>query len=201
MKNLLLLTAIICGLAVNGQGTEKVFKATNFAYYGIDFTNVKVIGVGDESPHKIRDEYFKPWNSAALEMDVAKTFQKQTVFKDLLYVTKANAERETDALVSDKEEEMSAETIADMVKKIPIGNKKDGLGVVIIAESFNKTTETATVHVVFFDIATHNVLWSKVVTGKTGKGDTLKAFAAAIKDIFTKIEKKEFDAWRKEAKY
>lgn len=202
MKNtLLLISVIFYSIVLNAQDTQKVFGSPTIVYYGIDFTKAKMVGLGDESPHKIRDEYFKAWNEVTIDMDLAKTFQKNAVAKDPNGISKLNFARETETLKADAEVEFTKEAIADMIKQMPVGQKKAGVGLVMIVQSFNKTAETATLHVVFFDIADRSVLWSKKMTGKPSGGSAKGAWTGALKDIFSQIEKKEYKAWKKEANF
>jgi len=202
MKRYTLLLAVIIGtLTLSAQDTKLVFGSPTVVWYGMDFTKLKMIGLKEESPHTIRDQYFKDWNGITLSMDLAKTFQKHTVANDIKGVTQINAARETDALLADAETELSKQQIADEVKLLPPSQQKKGLAVVFIAQSFNKSADLATVHVVFFDIASREVLWSKKVTAKPAGGNTSKAWAGALRTILTNIEKKDFSAWKKEANY
>ena len=200
-KNVLLLAALICMVALHAQDPHKVFSSPTIGWYGFDFRNAKMIGFGDESPHKIKDEYFKAWGDVTIDLDLAKVFKKNSAIKDPGGLLKLNMARETGSLKADEAVEFSREKIDEIAQTIPTGLKKDGLAVSFIVESFNKTTGIATVHVTFIDIATHKVLWTKKLTGKAGGGDLKKSWSTALKDIFTQIEKKEFDNWRKEANY
>ena len=200
-KNVLLLAALIGMVALQAQDPHKVFSSPIIGWYGFDFRNAKMIGFGDESPHKIKDEYFKAWGDVTIDLDLAKVFKKNSAIKDPGGLLKLNMARETGSLKGDEAVEFSREKIDEIAQTIPTGLKKDGLAVSFIVESFNKTTGIATVHVTFIDIATHKVLWTKKLTGKAGGGDIKKSWSTALKDIFTQIEKKEFDNWRKEANY
>jgi len=199
-KHFLFLIAIICGAVLNAQDAGMVWGSQTMTWFGVDFTKAKMIGL-EESPHKIRDEYFKAWNDVTIEMDFAKMFMKNSVAKDPNGVTKANLARETETLTAPEGVELTKETLEGMVKQMGTGSKKVGLGLVFIAESFNKPAAVATVHVVFFDIATRKIVWLKKMTGKPGSGNNKTAWAAAVKDIFNQIDKKEFKAWKKEANY
>ena len=42
----------------------------------------------------------------------------------------------------------------------------EGLGLVYVVEALNKTEEKAVVHVVFFDVASKEILWTKEYTEK-----------------------------------
>lgn len=200
-KHFLVLAVIICALGVQAQDAGKVFGSPTVIWYGIDFTKAKVLGFGDESPHKIRDEYFKAWNDVTIDIDLAKVFQKDAAYKDPNGISKMNLARETSDINTGEEVELTPEVIAEMVKQTPAGQKKVGLALVFIAQCFNKTAGTATVHVAFFDVATRKVLWLKKMTGKASGGNSKSAFTAALKDIFSQIEKKEYKAWKKEANY
>jgi hypothetical protein len=202
MKNtLLVLVALVCFGITRAQDSKKVFGSLGIGWYGVDFTRARMIGFKDDSPHKIRDEYFKAWNDVSIDVDMMKVFQKKTSFKYPNDVLRMDLARETDNLVTADDKDLTPDDIADMVKKIPQGQKKEGLGVLFIVQSFNKPAATAIMYVTFFDIATHNVLLSKMVTGKPSGGANKTAWAAAIKSVFDKVEKTEFSAWKKEANY
>lgn len=81
MKNLLVLLVIVSALRLPAQDAGKIFGSSTVIWYGIDFTKAKVLGFGDESPHKIRDEYFKAWNDVTIDIDLAKVFQKMLPIK------------------------------------------------------------------------------------------------------------------------
>jgi hypothetical protein len=202
MKNtFVLIAAMLCVGALSAQDLGKVFGSPTVVWYGLDFTKAKMIGFKDESPHKIRDEYFKVWNDYMNEVDLVKTFQKKAVIRDPLGVFKLDLARETETLVSTDEKELTADQLAENAKAVPVGQKKEGVGVFGVVQSFNKTTDVATIYIVFFDIASRNVLLAKKVTGKPSGGNPKTAWVGAVKDIFSKIEKKEFSAWKKEANY
>ena len=160
-----------------------------------------MIGLTDESPTKIIGEYFKAWNDVTIDIDLAKVFQKDAAYKDPNGVLNQSKAREASTLRGTEEVDLTADQIAERVKTIPLGQKKDGLAVVFIVQSFNKTAEAATVHVTFFDVATRKVLWTKKMMGKPSGGSAKGAWAGAIKDIISQIEKKEYKAWKKEADY
>ncbi len=199
-KIFLFLLTITCSLASQAQGTQKVFGSAFMVWTGLDFSKAKMVGWKDDSPHKIRDEYFKEWN-LSVDADLGKTFQKKSVFRDSNPIIKANGNRETEHLVANDDADLTPEAIADAVKQIPVGQKKEGLGVVLEVQSFNKTTSMATVWVTFYDIATHEVLLTKKVTGKAAGGAPIPAWKGAISNILDKIAKTEFSAWKKEANY
>lgn len=199
-KAYLFLLAVIFALAVQAQGTAQVFGSPTAVWSGLNFLKAKMVGWKGESPHTIRDSYFKEWN-LSVDADLGKAFQKKNVFRDSNPLIKANGARETENLVADAETDLTPDDIADAVKKIPAGQKKEGLGVTLVVQSFNKTTSMATVWVTFYDIATAKVLLSKKVMGKASGGAPIPAWKAAISQILDKVTKTEFTAWKKEANY
>lgn len=200
-KKLFFIAAMFFIVTANAQDTKKVFGSPTIVWYGIDFTKLHIVGMDDESPNKVITEYFREWNMITVDMDLAKVFQKNTAAKDPNGIQKLNLTRAPETLKGKDDADISDDVVATSIKEMPVGQKKEGLGVVFIAQSFNKTSNAALVHVVFFDIASRAVLWHKKMTGKPSGGATVKAWTAALKDIFEQIQKKEFSAWKKEANF
>ena len=134
-------------------------------------------------------------------MDLTKMFGKNAVYKDPNGITKQNLARETETMNTGAEVEFTDEVIDSRIKEISTGSKKNGLGLIFIAESINKATGNGIFHVVFFDIATRKVVWHKKMTGKATGSNPKTAWGGAVKDVFNQIDKKEWKAWRKEANY
>ena len=199
-RNLLLLAAVISIMCLQAQDASLVWSSSSMSWFGIDFTKAKILGFQD-SPHTIRDQYFKDWNDVTIPMDLTKMFDKKAVYKDPNGILKDDRARETETMNQGDDVELTEDEIAARVKEMGTGSKKAGLGMMFIVQSINKGTETALVNVVFFDIATRKVVWSKKLSAKVSGGNTKSAVAAAMKDIFTQIDKKEWKAWRKEANF
>ncbi len=199
-KNVLLLLAVALTIVLQAQDASLVWSSQTMSWYGVDFTKAKVLGL-DDSPHKIRDEFFKAWNDVTIDIDMTKMFGKNAVYKDPNGITKQNLARETETLNKGEEVELTDEVIAARVKEMGTGSKKVGLGMFFLVESFNKATGNGIFHVLFFDIASRKIVWHKKMTGKASGNNPKTAWAAAVKDVFTQIDKKEFKAWKKEANY
>lgn len=200
-KHLLSMLALVAVMFSTAQESHKVFSSKTIIWYGVDFTQAKVIGLPDESPTKIIGEYFKAWNDVTIDIDLAKVFQKDAAYKDPNGVLNQSKAREASTLRGTEDVDLTADQLAARVKEIPVGQKKDGLAVVFIVQSINKTADAAIVHVTFFDVATRKILWTKKMSGKPSGGNAKSAWAGAVKDILNQIEKKEFKAWKKEADY
>jgi hypothetical protein len=59
-------------------------------------------------------------------------------------------------------------------------------GLVFIAETLSKTNQSGTFHVVFFDEATKQIIYSRKVTGKAGGFGVRNYWAASIYSILKK---------------
>ena len=136
-----------------------------------------------------------------IDMDLTKLFGKNAVYKDPNGVTKLNLARETDNMNTGDDVELTDDAIAVHVREISTGSKKVGLGLIFIAQTLSKATGNGIFHVVFFDIASRKIVWHKKLTGKATGSNPKTAWAAAVKDVFNQIDKKEWKAWRKEANY
>src|ERR1043165_6042759 len=126
-KHFLLLLMVVCVAALNAQDAGLVWSSQVLNWYGVDFTKAKMIGL-EESPHKIRDEYFKAWNDVTIDIDLAKIFMKNSATKDPNGTLKADLARETETLTGTEDVEFGKETIEGMVKQMSTGSKKAGLG-------------------------------------------------------------------------
>lgn len=199
-KNLMCLLAIAFATGSYAQDASLVFSSKTMSWFGVDFTKAKVLGFG-ESPHQIRDEYFKAWNDVTIGIDMTKLFEKNAVYKDPNGVAKENFARETGTINTGEDIDFTDDEIAARVKEMGTGSKKTGLGMFFFVQSFNKGSGEGIFHVVFFDIASRKVVWHKKMTGKAGNGNDKTGWAAAVKDVFNQIDKKEWKAWRKEANY
>jgi hypothetical protein len=67
-------------------------------------------------------------------------------------------------------------------------HKTEGIGLVFIIDSFDKSTEKAKVWVTFFDIASKKVLLTEQVTGKTKRSSSMVLhWGTAMLDIMSGV--------------
>jgi hypothetical protein len=78
------------------------------------------------------------------------------------------------------------------------GNKKEGLGLSFIIESFDKPNARASLWVVFFDIESKKILLSKHCVGKPVGFGIRNYWAGAIRHIMNEIRYCKYRKWNKE---
>ncbi len=174
-----------------------VFKSDEVVFYGLDLTNVKLTGSdGFRDKREIVDKFFIAWNQLLYKeqskYDIAKFFRKNVTYK-LDMIEKLNIGVSTKDLVIETSFSMAPEDIEAAVKKYPI-KEKDGLGLILVVENLNKFSESGTFYVVFFDIASRNVLVSEKVVGSAG-GIGFRNYWAKVFYTGLKYAKDEFDTW------
>lgn len=174
-----------------------VFKSDEVFFYGLDLTKVKLTGSdGFRNKREIVDKYFIAWNQLLYKeqskYDIAKFFRKNVEYK-LDMIEKLNIEVSTKDLVIETSFSLSPEDIDESVKKYPL-KEKDGLGLILVVENLNKFSESGTFYIVFFDIASRNVLVSEKVVGSAGgigfRNYWAKVFYSGLKNGY-----EAFDSW------
>lgn len=149
---------------------NKVFTSSQFVWCGLDFSAVKCIGAeGFNEPDQVKDRFFDSWNQLILneseKYDVAKFYQKELDINALSVVNERNLLPKVEDLVIEDSYTFKEGQLQDIIQAYELAETKEGLGVVHVVESLNKKTELAAVHVVFFDIATKEILWTKKYYG------------------------------------
>lgn len=161
----------ILSFQINAQyKTSDVFEVNEITWYGLDFSNVRLIGaIGFKNPEKIKNYYFDVWNSLILaeagKYNLAKFFQKESINNYLDIVKERNTLPDSDELVIEIEHSFGAEKVRQIISEYDSGNK-DGIGLVFIVESLNKHEEKAFTWVTFFDIQSEQVLLTQRFDGK-----------------------------------
>lgn len=164
---------------------EKVYDAKAIHYYGIDFSNFGFYYPEKEGLELTFRKFFTEWRNAVHENlsvpDLEKMLTK-SVKKDFQPV------QSRDGLIRDEWITLEAysfptDTLQKIVKEYEL-TEKEGVGLVLIMESFNQKKEHARVNFTFFDIATREVLWSVESKGDTMGSQITKRWAKAIEYSF-----------------
>jgi len=88
-------------------------------------------------------------------------------------------------------------TINSIINGYAVGEKKQGIGVVFIVESFNKGQQQGTVYVTIFDIKTKKVLIKEKIIGKAGGIGIRNYWAKSIFNVMVQVEKTFYKQWKK----
>lgn len=200
-------TLIILWLAVNAyslsfaQSKSEVFNTNQIVWYGLDFSEARLIGSeGFTDPVDIKNRLFDSWNNLFIsepdKYDLKKTFGKANVENDLSLTEERNKAINVKNLVTDNSFTLAENTIPLILKQYHY-DQKEGVGLVFIIESFNKTKEQGTMYVTFFDIATKKPLLIKKMSGEPGGFGIRNYWAASYYDVLKQC-KKEYPKWKKE---
>lgn len=207
---LFIATASFCNM--NAQNMNAIC-GEDMVWYGLDFSNAKFVGqftnIGDNSGgsgYELRDKHIPAWNNLILnepnKFNIRKSFRKSNVFNQLEVVNARNSKIDADKAVSfntykwENEKAIIEKTISEYTG----GEKKEGLGVVFIIESFDKMANLATIHVTLFDIATKKVMVTeKFVEVPVGVG-VRNYWAGAFAKIFKAIDTQKINDWKSKCK-
>lgn len=158
---------------INAQyNTSDIFEVNEITWYGLDFSNVRLIGaIGFKNPEKIKSYYFDAWNSLIIneskKYKLDKFFHKESVEHYLNIVTDRNELPNLDELVIETEYSFGAEKVKQIISEYDSGDQ-EGIGLVFILESLDKYKEKAFIWVTYFDIQTKRVILTERLEGKAG---------------------------------
>lgn len=208
---ILLSTASLCMMSQNI--TKDVFTSKSIVWYGLNFSEAKMVGQFDQAmgggiatPEMLKTKWMSSWNGLIISepknFKILESFKKDDVFFDIGPTEALNQAIKSEELMAYNPFTFkdAQSTIKNVVSKTTGGEKKDGIGVLFVVESFNKTIDEAAVYVVIFDIKTKNVLVSEKIIGKP-MGIGLRNFwAGAIKHILKQIDSNYYSSWKSKAK-
>ena len=112
------------------------------------------------------------WNNLILnesdKYNLKEAYQKSKQTDDLSVANRRNKEVKADELVINEPYAFESGTLEEIIADYDLKEAKDGLGLVYVVESFNKTREEGVIYVVFFDIASKEILWQEKYSSKPG---------------------------------
>lgn len=204
-KSFILLLIFFAGWNISAQKTiSDVFANDEVVWYGLDFSQAQFVGVVEsEDGGEIKDKWIPSWNALIIneskKFDMGKFFKKNSVVNDLEPVTSLNQsidENEIVVVTSEPFEEPE-KTIATTVAKYKGGEQTEGLGLVFIVEYFDKNSLEGAFYVVFFDIASKEVLLTERMVQPPAGFGVRNYWAGTIYNSLRLIDKKEWKNWKK----
>jgi hypothetical protein len=204
-KFLAVLFVVSFTLVANAQEMQDIFnRMSKITWLGIDFTGARFIGDRERYGSTSDVQHLiSGWNDLMLnereKFDLAKAIDKIKT-EDVFDVTKEhNATLDVTEIFSNdikdhirlKPDDIVA-IIADYDFK---GNR--GIGVMFNVESFSKPNGEANIWVTFINMDTKEVFFSERVTANPSGFGMRNYWAGAIFGVMKKMEKKEFEMWRK----
>ncbi|MDW7693454.1 hypothetical protein R9C00_01770 [Flammeovirgaceae bacterium SG7u.111] len=178
------------------QTNVQVLTARSITWGGLDFSKAKMIGSeGFSDPDDITDNYFDKWNklivNEASKYNFGEAYKKDKVVNDLSVATEQNATVDASELVTEEDYSFSSGELEEIVSKYKGIGEGDGTGLIYVIESFNKTEEASSIYLVFFDLATGEILHSKKYTEAPG-GFGLRNYWAGAIGRTIKVSEKDY---------
>ncbi len=176
MKKLFLIVATI--LVWTASSAQDNFGRT-VNYYGVDFSQTKAYGAKETGAQfatafkAINVLVFKEWDKYNPEKFIDESISIVDISVTEEWNEKVNPK---DIITNSSNYILANSDISEMVKRYEI-EETDGVGLVIICELLNKENNMGNYTIVFFDIASREVLYNKFVVGKA-KGFGLRNFWA-----------------------
>ncbi|MGZ3863750.1 MAG: hypothetical protein ACXVPN_01400 [Bacteroidia bacterium] len=211
MKKLILILLALLVFQVKAQDKSRIL-GDSIVWFGIDFTKARMIGefsnlrgIDDEKP-KLKDGMIPAWNTLILneqkKYDICKFFHKRSVYFDMNPVTKNNSLINETQLINPNEYTFKNpdETIAEVLKALPEGEKSSGLGLIFVVESFNKVQDLSNIYVTFFDIASKQLIYSQKISKKPHGGGLRNYWAGSIFDTMKSVDEDFYSTWKKQFK-
>jgi hypothetical protein len=186
MKKLLALVAATFAFTTLSAQTG---VGTTVNYYGIDFSRTGVFGAA-ETGYQFKEAFGRI--NALIIAEWPKYNLEKFLHKDIAVMNISTTEllnNEIDPLevaVSSPDYYISKDEIADMVRQYEI-QEEDGTGLVIIGELLDKTTYNGVFVVIYFDIATREVLHGEGMVGQAGGFGLRNYWAGALLDALKRL--------------
>jgi len=166
MKIFTSLMIFVCSsiLSYSQSKQDLLFNSDEFVWCGLDYSKVRCIGSqGFTDPLAIKEKYFEAWNQLVLDesskYDLKKAYRKSTQIADRSVVSVRNQMVDHTELVIDNSYSFEKGDLQEIIDDYELEKHQSGLGLVYIFESLNKNEQKAYLYTVFFDLATHEIIW------------------------------------------
>jgi len=178
---------------LSAQFPDSSYEDVDVTWFGIDYTQCNMVGSDAfNDPEKIVETYFCAWNefveSEAKKYDVPKFLKKSDIEIDLSIVADKNAAVDFNTIPHDDIHELSESTISNIISDHNYGDHT-GMGVMLIAENYNKKKAQAHYTFTLFDISSKQVKFTKRYTAKAGGFGFRNYWARTFYETLKKIEK------------
>jgi hypothetical protein len=154
--------------AMQAQDKKKAVAEKSITWYGVDFTLARFTLV-TEDPVAIVSTSLKAINTLILaepeKYDLKKFFSKSEVAPDIEMVNEMNSKIDPAILVVPDKYTITPEDAKKVISSYD-AKGKTGTGLVFVAENLNKVEQTGSYYVVFFDIASKEIIDMQHKVGK-----------------------------------
>lgn len=212
---LTLIVSILCVLNSKAQQFTEIVNNSALTYYGIDFTKTKFYGnfsnLGTESCSKttLRNKFMLSWNQVLLtekeKYNLKKAYDKIDVTYELETTANKNSVIDTNKIsiepLGDVSSPQLTETdITKIIKQYSFNNDKSNLGLIFVADYFNKNDKKGCVWVVFFNPQTKNIFHTESFICEAGGIGLRNYWAKLFFNTIIKSGEAFHKKWKKAAK-
>jgi hypothetical protein len=195
----------ISSLNVAAQTKSDVFdEKIPITWLGLDFTETKFLGdrerFGSESDVR---HLLDAWNELILDesdkYNISRTVRRANVENEVQITNENNAQLDVLSMFSNEERDYLHLKTADIEELIFNYNFQGltGIGLMFNVESFNKINQEGSVWITFINMGSREVLFTERMVAPPGGAGMRNYWAGCIREILIKIQKKEFEMWRK----
>ena len=212
MKTIIFFILLITSSLFYGQTTKDLFKSgeTRINWLGIDYSHVKLVGnfshfaeAGEQSISEIQETYFPAWNllviNEASKYDVKGMLRKKEIFYDIDMVMALNDNADLSDASTYNPPHYTAEQIKGFVDAYKF-DKKEGIGVVFIAECLSKSGGEAFYHFVAINLSTNEILLQERLRGEPRGFGLRNYWAGSVYDVIKKIKQNKYNSWKRKSK-
>jgi hypothetical protein len=179
MKKITIILFVLFTVSCYSQDSKsRVFNLNEIQFYGFDFSHFKLAEAKRlHKGNQVRN-YIFPWigyMDAKYPYSAMSTKMGINVIPNYEMTNSINTNVDPNNIVSIQEYKISHDTIVRIINNYKL-DEQTGVGLVAIVECFYKANETASVHYVFFDISTKEILDSYRYISKKAGGFGLTSF-------------------------
>ncbi len=165
-KSILTSLFMLASCFVFSQDMSKLFGTQEFVWCGLDFSMVRCIGPeGFTDAQAVKEKYLADWNNLVIteaeKYNFKEPYKKTTQTNDLSVVTRRNEMPDYKTFIINEPYSFEEGQLKKIIADYKLKDAKEGLGLVYVYETLNKTKGHAVVNLVFFDIASKEIIWTK----------------------------------------
>jgi len=199
---LLLLTVTVNTTASFAQSFAQVLDpAVDVIWLGLDFSMLRIVIDQNDWSHKDPHEMFNAWNEVVLKekekYNVAKALHREEVKFAIDVTMDHNAQVPVDSLFTmNGNYEYKTSILSDIVSSYDFkGNH--GIGLMFIAESFNRPGNYGSFWVTFVNLDSKRIIYTQRMGAKPYGFGLRNLWIRPVYDILNKIKSPEYKRWRK----
>ena len=157
---------------------ENVFNGKTIYYYGLDMSPLVLVSSEKESQDHTMKHYLPLWYKefeTIVSADLVKRGLRTTNVHDATQKTKHSFELMQENWIQGNWEGLNIKAVIELVAAFsPTLSEQDGVGFMLVLDTFHHPTNKARAVGVFFDIGSGAILWASKVEGDAADRDLVK---------------------------